>query len=204
MSNMLGVKDAKGVLVDLLEKLVSDDWETWLKEIKKFLRKEPCWVETVQNLYLRLLSGGKTITIAPCDGTETLARAKETFPSGIDSNFKNWKLDKAGEATEETAVQVHELVQDATFAKMFGSRGTDRNKLCLTQHQIKTFCEQHSDWLRTDGYGTLFLFKENNEFFVAGVGVSSDGLFVFVYRFEYDDVWSAGLQPRLVCPQLGA
>ncbi|MFZ2303816.1 MAG: hypothetical protein WAV98_03465 [Minisyncoccia bacterium] len=46
MSNVLGMKDVKGVLVDLLEKLVGDDFETWLKEIKKFLRKEPCWVAT--------------------------------------------------------------------------------------------------------------------------------------------------------------
>lgn len=157
------------------------------------------------NPILRLLSADKVITLVPCDGTETLAQAKDVFPSGIDSDFKNWKLDKLGNVTGETAMQVHELVQDATFAKMFGSLGSDLDRLCLTQHQIKTFCEQHSSWLRTDGcYATLFLFKENNEFFVAGVFVYlRDGLCVSVFRFEDGNVWHAGRQLRLVSTQLG-
>ncbi len=156
-----------------------------------------------KNSILRLLSAGTTITLAPCDGTQTLAQAKKTFPSGIDSDFKNCKLDKQGLATEETSVQVYELAKNATFAQMLGSLGADLDKLCLTQHQIKVFCEQHSNWLHTDGYGTFFLFKEDEQFFVAGVGVDSGGLYVYVRRFFEDDyVWRAGDAPRLVVPQL--
>lgn len=155
------------------------------------------------NPILCLLSADETITIAPCDGTQTLAQAKGTFHSGIDSNFKTWKLDNPGNATGETAVQVHELAQDATFAKMFGSLGSDLNKLCLTQHQICVFCEEYSKWLRTDGYATFFLFKENEKFFVANVRVRSDGLCVNVHHFTLGLVWGAERQLRLVYPQLG-
>lgn len=151
---------------------------------------------------LRLISGGGTTILGECDGTQILAQAKGTFPSGIDSDFKNWKLDKPGDATRETAVEVHELVEDATFVKMFGSLGGDLNKLCLTQHQIKTFCEKHSHFLRTDGYATFFLFKEDEQFFVAYVGVYSSGLYVHVYRFEHDRVWNADYRDRVVIPQL--
>jgi len=153
---------------------------------------------------LRLLFLGETITLAPCDGTQTLAQAKKTFLSYLDTNFKNWGLDKQGEPTEETQVQVYEMAKDATFAQMFSSLGNDLDKLCLTQHQIKQFCEKHSSWLRTDGYATFFLFKVEDQFFVACVGVGSDGLGVYVSRFGYDGVWHAAYAHRVVVPQLGA
>ena len=157
--------------------------------------------EMVSNI-LRLLSGSAVIIIASCDGTKTLAQAKKTFPSGIDFDFKNWKLDKQGLATEETSVQVYELAKDASFAQMFGSQGADLDKLCLTQHQIKTFCEEYPNWLRTDGHGTFFLFKEDEQFFVARVNVDSDGLYVFVNQFGDGYAWGADYALRVVVPQL--
>ncbi len=32
-------------IYDLLDKLNNADWRAWLAELKKFLRKEPCWVK---------------------------------------------------------------------------------------------------------------------------------------------------------------
>lgn len=160
--------------------------------------------KTVNDTILRLISGGESIVIDACDGSETIANAKDTFKSGIDSDFKNWGTNKPGQATEDTAVQVHEMVKDATFAQMFGSLGTDLDKLCLTQHQIKKFCKKHANWLRTDGYGTFFLFKVEDQYFVVGVGVVSDGLGVDVDRLEYDRVWHGEYRHRVVSPQLAA
>ncbi len=158
-------------------------------------------LDNKENTILRLLSKGESIVIDSCDGSETLANAKETFKSGIDGDFKNWGTDKPGVATEDTAVQVYELVQNATFAQMFGFLGTDLNKLCLSQSQIKTFCRKYSNWLRQDGYATFFLFKGGDQFFVAGVLVGSGGLGVCVSRFEYDYVWYAECLHRMVVPQ---
>lgn len=158
--------------------------------------------ESPLNLILRLISEYEDIIIPACDGSATLAQAKETFLSYIDSDLKNWGLDKAGIATEKTTVQVYELVKDATFAQMFGSIGVDLDKLCLTQHQIKTFCEKHTKWLRTNGDATLFLFKEEGQFFVADVRVYSNGLGVLVLRFGDEHVWIADYWHRLVVPQL--
>jgi hypothetical protein len=154
-----------------------------------------------ENAFLKWFSKDKFIIIEKCDGTETLAQAEKVFKSGIDPDFKNWKLDKASEETKETAVEVHEIIKDSTFAQMFGSLGTDLDKLCLTQHQIKSFCKNHPNWLRKDGYGTFFLFKVDGNFFVAYVRVRFDCLDVYVHEFEYDDVWGAGYLPRVVVPQ---
>jgi hypothetical protein len=157
---------------------------------------------TNESTILRLISGGKSIMIDACDGSETITNAKDTFKSGIDSDFKNLGTDKPGQATEETAVKVHEMVKDATFAQIFGSLGTDLDKLCLTQHQIKKFCKKHANWLRTDGYGAFFLFKVEDQYFVAHVLVGAVGLNVRVYRLGRGIVWFAESLLRVVVPQL--
>ncbi len=204
------------VIAQNMPGISADVMQGWIenpKGLKKVLAGALCPPKTIRNgreqaeavnTILCLRSGNEVITIAPCDGTQTLAQSKKTFLSYIDADFKNLGLDKVGKATEETAVQAYEMAKDATFAKMFGSLGSDLNKLCLTQHQIKVFCENHSIWLRTGGNANFFLFKENEQFFVAGVHTDSDGLNVCVYRFEDARVWDAGRQHRLVSPQLVA
>lgn len=157
---------------------------------------------TVVKEYLKCLSSGKPIIIPACDGSHTLASAKKVFKSYIDSDFKNWGLDKRSLATKETAVEVYEIIKNETFAQMLGSLGTDINKRCLTQHQIEIFCEKHFKWLCSNASATLFLFKKEDQFFVARVSVSSDGLDVSAGRFERGSVWGAGGHPRLVVPQL--
>ncbi|MFA6524567.1 MAG: hypothetical protein WCT38_03615 [Candidatus Paceibacterota bacterium] len=145
---------------------------------------------------------GKSIIIDDCDGSETLANANEIFKVGIDEDFENYGINNPGNATEKTVVVVHKMVKDATSAQMFGLFGTDLDKLCLTQHQIKNFCKKHSNWLRADGYATLFLFKVRDRFFVADVRVSFDGLRVDVDKFKNGYVWSAENAHRVVVPQL--
>jgi hypothetical protein len=150
---------------------------------------------------LKLLSLGETSSIEACDGQRTIAGAKDVFESGIDDDFKRLGLDKAGEATPETAVQVYELIGNATFVKMFTSLTNDLDKLCLTQDQIIRFCVKYPGQLSQIS-ATFFLFKMNGGYFVASVHVGSGGLGVGVRRFEYDVVWNAECRHRLVVPQL--
>ena len=149
----------------------------------------------------KLLSKDQSLVIEAVDGTKTLANAKDVFKSGIDFDFKNWGTNKPGNATKEMAVQVYEMTENATFPQMFGSLGTNLDKLCFSQHQIKTFCKKYPNWLCAD-YATFFPFKVEDHFFVACVRVVSDGLFVFVRRFESGFVWLAGCRHRVVVPQL--
>jgi hypothetical protein len=155
--------------------------------------------QEIKNLLRKITQG---LVLDPTDGKEILANAKDTF-SGIDSDFKNWGLDKKGSATDTQAVDVYEIATDATFRQIFDSFLNSLDQVCLTQAQIKQFVKKHRQELRTDGGGTFFLFKEGNHFFVARVYVSSDGApWVGVRRLEDVRVWCAGRRPRLVVPQL--
>jgi hypothetical protein len=153
--------------------------------------------------FTRLISDGEKLIIDAVDGSETLADAKEIFTGGIDSDFKNWDADEKGSAASEALAEVREMIKDATFSQMFGELNADVGKLCLTQHQIKSFVKKYRNWLQKDGYGTFFLFRSNGHFFVAYADLSSGGsLRVLVVRFEYDYVWLADARHRLVVPRL--
>jgi hypothetical protein len=151
---------------------------------------------------LNLISAGEKLMIEKTSEKKTIADSKSTFKSFIDSNFKNWELNNKGEGKPETEVLLYEMARDATFSRMFNFLNSDLDKLVLTQEQIVRFCEKYPTKLRQNGYGTFFLIKENNEYFVVYVYVFSDGLRVSVYRFVFDGVWDASFRHRVVVPQL--
>jgi hypothetical protein len=160
-----------------LQKLI-DDPRRLAIEFPKFVKefgKGDLVKETVTESLFRLLSTDKTIMIAACDGSRYIAKEKGVFKAFIGGLFGSWGLDKRGKSTATTNVSVHEMIKDATFAQMFGSLGSDLDKLCLSQHQIVEFCEKQAKWLRADGYATFFLFREGDQFYVARVRVAARG-----------------------------
>ncbi len=156
--------------------------------------------------YCRSLSKGKKVIIGATNGRATIAEAKDIFPGYIDGDFVNYGINIPGQPTKKTRVEVLELVKDGTFAQIYDGFGRSRESLCLTQSQIIRFVKDHSKWLRTDGYGTFFLFKEKlqgkGEFFVADVYWYAGRLLVYVRRLSHGTVWDAGYGHRLVVPQL--
>lgn len=152
---------------------------------------------------LRCISEGDEIVIPATEGKRTIWDAKETFPGGIDSDFKNCSATKMSSAKPDTTVKVYEMVEDATFVQMFGSLSGERKNLCFTHDQIITFCETHHEWLHLDGYATFFLFEVESNFVVARVlSDARDCLYVLGSLFGLADVWSAEHRPRVVVPQL--
>ena len=151
---------------------------------------------------VRLISGGTQLVLDACNGQRTIAQASDVF-SYISPDFKSWGTDVAGRATPKTPVTVHEVVEDANFAKMFGALADNYSKLVLEQHQIVNFVEKYRDWLCQDGLATFFLFQSGSELFVAFVRCYSGGhLEVYLCPLEYSRVWLADVRRRLVVPQL--
>ena len=99
---------------------------------------------------------------------------------------------------------IYEMVEDGTFSQIFGSLGEDLNQLAFaSREQVDEFCRVHRDKLRTGGYATFFLYKEGENFLVAGVYVDDDGgLGVRVYLLECGRVGHAEYRHRVVVPQL--
>lgn len=151
--------------------------------------------------YLNLISGGQELVIDRYQGTRIIANSNDVFDF-IDPNFRNWRADEIDVTdTPATPVNVFELTKDGNLSDIFGSFSVDYNKLCLTQGQIIGFVEKYRAWLRTDGFGTFFLFKSHGKFFVASVGFFSDvTLGVGVYGLEDDGVFDADCRRRFVVP----
>lgn len=139
------------------------------------------------------------ITLPKLSGTDTIAESAFVFTGYIDSDFINWKLNVSGKKSPSLEVAICEMTEDADFSRIFPRP----EEMCLSQAQIIEFCRNHQDEFRQDEYATFFLFKVDEDFFVARVGVYSGGrLGVHVFRFGYAYVWIAVYGRRVVIPQL--
>lgn len=152
---------------------------------------------------LKHISAGKYVVIGATDGIDTLASAHDVF-SYISPDLKNWGCDNVEQATPEVAVNVYEQIEDATYPKIFSSVG-NLDRLVLTTPQIKDFIVNHAeDYLLNEEWTCFrFLFKVDNEFFVADVRVLSDGnRDLRITRFLDGSVRHAKYHHRIVVPQL--
>ena len=162
-------------LITLITNLINPEiGEEWLVELKKFNRKEPCWVtvtKTVEvvKVYLRRLYETRTIKV--CD----------------------------------KAFFVYEIIKDGTFNQFFGSLGDDMNRLALSsREEVDEFCKFHPLKLMREGYATFFLYKKEEEFFVAVV-YAYDRINVDVHPLGFGvsgAFWRAECRHRIVVPQL--
>ncbi len=167
--------------------------------------------------YLELISGGEKMIIEASNGKEIIGRSKDTSKSYVDSNFKDYGLEKPGAATAKTQLDVYEIVKDATFVQMLDSLTSDWNKLVMSQAQIIIFCKKYKDWIRHEGHGTFFLVKKDakrsatiNNLFVVDVDMHSAGLsFDYfaelhfrVYHLDYSTIWHITHLYQFVVPQL--
>lgn len=183
------------------------DWANNGEKLTNFLsglvnkgekREKPKSTEPI----LHLLSDGEII-LPETDSKRTLAKAKDTFPGFLDSDFKNWGTDVVGEKSGEMPVSIYEIRQNATFSDMFTLLSSDLDKLAMPQDKIIEFCENHQDHLREGGHATFFLFKVGDKFFVANVNFENGGrLMANVNRFGSNFVWGGGFRRRVIVPQL--
>jgi hypothetical protein len=152
-------------------------------------------------VYLERLYETGSIVIPSIDGTDIPSMSKDVFDGWIDPDFVNWGIDLSSGPTEAQSVEVYELVLDGNFKTILESLGRPLDKLFFTFSQVKAFCRDHKDKLRTQGYTTFFPFKVGKARFVAHVFVDSSGLNVYVFRFSYVVVWYAVGRHRIVLPQ---
>jgi hypothetical protein len=200
--------DFAGLQIDQLQKLrngnMTYEQAYWWNNISYEQREQLMGKQPQKEAILKLISGAEELKLDAVDGTRTIANSKGVF-SYIDPDFKGYGVNEKSVDTKETQIEVYELTKDANFAKIYGSTGREMDTMCVTQHQILNFIAKHRNWLRTEGYGTFFLFKMNGEFFVADVDFDVDGsLRVFVFRFGYDYVWIGSYRRRFVLPQLAS
>ncbi len=152
-----------------------------------------------ENSVLKKLFPNETIKVKATSGRSTIAKSEEVFKFWLDLDFEGYDLDNPQRITKEIPVEVYEIVANADFKTIFTSLDQNIDNLCLTQNQIVEFCKNYRNYLRST-WTVFFLFKENNEYFVADVYVSLGGLVVYIQRFEDAYVWFADHRHHVVVP----
>ncbi len=129
----------------------------WLTELKKFLRREPCWIHRAQ--YLRY--AGK-VFLGSTNSVDSIFEAKEVFPGYIDSVFENLLPGKF--FTIKTDVHYYDLIRHGSFAEIFSEfTWREFEFMRLTQSQIRLFCSIHTSEIRAGAtHGLLFFFTEHD------------------------------------------
>jgi hypothetical protein len=123
-----------------------------------------------------------------------LIKDQDKLFSYIDSNFKNWNIDE-GVETKKRKLETKILEKDGKFTDFL------KEKDVLTQEEVIKYVEEYK---QDFNYTHFFLLKNSEgKFFVASVHVDDDGrLDVRVSPLEYDVMWHANYQHRVVVPQL--
>ena len=208
--NEIPAYELAGLIMDLMSKIRKEVIS--IQELKKFLtmkssdRKKFFGIksnEPVKTSHLIEIYHEEEIFIDGCGGDieSGLHCASNLFTGYLSSNLKDWNLINPQQKTEKAKVKIFEIRKDGNYMTLFKSFNIDLEKLCMTQSQIRIFCQNQKEKLRTDGYGTFFLFKEGNVFFVAYVYFGEGGrLRLNVRKFRYDCVWCASYRHRLVVP----
>ena len=142
-------QNKKSLFNRALRKLVNSSEEE-LEELDDFLNKMSQIGASILRLrvgILRLMFN-RQATIKALDGKCLIYNAENTFKAHIDPNFVNWNLNKAGIATPEIPVQIHEMIDDGTFMGIFGSIPGSWNQKWVSQNQVIDFCKTMFNWLR--------------------------------------------------------
>lgn len=148
---------------------------------------------------LKRLFIDRTIKIEATDGTEILEETKDVFDGGI--------LDPGlhqGKATIKTIATVYQVIEEACYAKIFGSfvdNLADMGRLYWTDSQVVVFCRHHYDLFMYCGrtQETLFLLSARRVVFV---GVDDDGcLYARNTTIDYNEQVSVKVQLRIVIPK---
>jgi hypothetical protein len=185
---------------DLLEKMLGKEGWLWYDELKKFLRKEKTWTSVATDKILRLISGGEVLIIDGSDGSQVDdGTITWHFEDGCDKEGAN----EPCPPTVNVNVEVHEMVKDATFTKMFGSLSSDLQEVFFSSRdQVRIFANKHRKWFRKDAHTFIPYKSANGNLYVAGALVRGGGLDVRVRRFGRDCVWSGEYGRRLVVPKI--
>ncbi len=139
--------------------------------------------------YLKLCSTPKILILDSLDGKETLTDAKDVFHN-TELCFKS----KPGVSTKQQRVSIYKQINDGTFVQTFGSLGNDLDKLCLTENQIVNFCRKYGASLYKRGCILVFLYKNEEQFFIARIHVSK-------YGSQFATTEHFGCNRIVFCPQ---
>jgi len=189
------------VIFELIKRLLGENCLEWFMELKRFMRKEKCWLEFYSMSIIECISLGESLTIDAVNGKETIPGRKDVF-SFIDPDFDRRGLYTSDESTQEIPVDVYTIKKQGgvTLTGLFLLFWCDLSKLSFTQNQVINFVRKYPEWLESESYTAYFLMRANDTLFVADVKKYNGGIYVYLRKFSFE-WYIAERKPRVIVPK---
>ncbi len=146
-----------------------------LEQVELFLRKENPFEEKVKPVGFLNKMTNSILSIGPTSGNEKI----EDNQIFCRYDLRRLKGFANGPKTNETKIDVYEIVKSGFYTEVFTSISLDLAQLCLTEGQIVKFFKKYEDWFPLNK-NVLFLFFMDSEFYVFStrrITYSSDSKF---------------------------
>jgi hypothetical protein len=155
--------------------------------------------------YFKRLYADNIFEISACDGTRTIAGAKNVFKKGMYLN--GTFLSSSCPKTELVKIDCHQLIKKTdspVIFKAFCKNVDNLKEIMFTQHQVVEISEKYLlNSLKLLLKKIISIpFKDNNEYFIADIEVFSNGLDIYIYGFEYITAWYAVNRRHLIVPTI--
>lgn len=145
---------------------------------------------------VKLIPGAEVLELDKIDvGENAVEIIKDYYNWNVHHGGHDFYIQREILSTKRTKVSVGKLIMGGTFTEIFGGLSSDIKSLCLTHLQVIKFLQEHTKWLFMKGYGTFFLLKDGNKFFVLRVYFDDIGYMLIEHDEVTDDnfaEWPAG------------
>jgi hypothetical protein len=120
------------------------------------------------------------------------------------------KSDRVFRSTREVLVDIYEVSKKTSFQSAFTSLTKNAERLCFSEDQIISFCENHKAWITTRYHGLYFLMQTQRSsipygtfgvFDLAGVHLEKDEIKIYADASHRNDNWSPEKCDRIVVPR---
>ncbi|MBI3442321.1 MAG: hypothetical protein HY007_00940 [Candidatus Sungbacteria bacterium] len=193
-----------GQLNQLVVNLGGQDGDEWERELKRFLRKEPCWsnaaVAQVEPKPVPGLLEFVSTVIVPSTISSFVAKdrfvinTKRNAPVKIaylSDRFREWFLGKIEEPMAETTLCYAKLLKSSVDGPILAELGEAQETALAQVYALmerQPNCE--SSALLTNGYANIFYVKDVNGILRAVCVISGgDGWYVVAYSVDVPSGW---------------
>ena len=204
-----------GPLNQLIVNLGGQEGDQWEEELKKFLRKEPCWsngqvaqvtqpkptpsiLELVSTIVVNATTGKFVAKEKFVCDTDRKAKVKISY---LGDNFTEWFLSGSGKTEDpisEQTLRYHKLRKSSVDGPIITELGGEA-KAETTLSEMFSLMEKQKNGesgpLLNNGWWNIFYIKDQNGVLHAvGVDWSDDGWRVIALSVELPDRWDDGSQ----------
>ena len=161
------LREFNGLLHQLLTNLLGNDAETWGNELRKFLRKEPCWTTSLEPLLIPIGTVDVVATASPFVARDRfVVNTKQNAPVKIAylwDDFRVWFTDKVEQPFEGSTLKYGKLSRSSVDGSIIAELGGEEKAETTLAEIFSLMATQpngESGPLLTNGYANIFYVRD--------------------------------------------